>query len=61
MRESPNWLPGGCRADRSWPQSRPSASEEAVTRLHREQCAPLLPSLLLDVSQSGYGGGPDSL
>ena len=35
--------------------------EEAVNRLHREQCAPLLPSLLLDVSQSGYGGGPDSV
>ncbi|MGO8688593.1 MAG: TolC family protein [Thermoguttaceae bacterium] len=35
--------------------------EAAVNRLHREQCAPLLPSLLLDVSQSGYGGGPDSV
>ena len=34
--------------------------EEAVRRLDREQYAPLLPSLLLDVSQSGYGGGPDS-
>ena len=35
--------------------------EEAVRRLDREQYAPLLPSLLLDASQSGYGGGPDSL
>ena len=35
--------------------------EEAVRRLDREQYAPLLPSLLLDVSQSGYGGGPDSV
>jgi outer membrane protein TolC len=35
--------------------------EEAVRRLDREQFAPLLPSLLLDVSQSGYGGGPDSV
>ena len=34
--------------------------EEAVHRLDREQYAPLLPSLLLDVSQSGYGGGPGS-
>lgn len=33
---------------------------EAVGRLSREQFAPLLPSLLLDVSQSGYGGGPDA-
>jgi outer membrane protein TolC len=35
--------------------------EEATRRLDREQYAPLLPSLLLDVSQSGYGGGPDSV
>ncbi len=34
--------------------------EEAIHHLNREQYAPLLPSLLLDVSQSGYGGGPDS-
>jgi outer membrane protein TolC len=34
--------------------------EEAVRRLDRERCAPLLPRLLLDVSQSGYGGGPDT-
>ncbi len=33
---------------------------EAVGRLDRERYAPLLPSLLLDVSQSGYGGGPGS-
>jgi outer membrane protein TolC len=33
---------------------------EAVNRLNREQYAPLLPSLLLDVSQSRYGGGPGS-
>jgi outer membrane protein TolC len=30
---------------------------EAVNRLNREQYAPLLPSVLLDVSQGGYGGG----
>jgi outer membrane protein TolC len=35
--------------------------EEATRRLDREQFAPLLPSLLLDVSQSGYGGGPGSV
>jgi outer membrane protein TolC len=35
--------------------------EEAVRRLDRERYAPLLPSLLLDASQSGYGGGPDSV
>ncbi len=34
--------------------------EEAVRRLDRQRYAPLWPSLLLDVSQSGYGGGPDS-
>ncbi len=34
--------------------------EEAVRRLDRERYAPLLPSLLLDVSQSGYGGGAGS-
>jgi outer membrane protein TolC len=35
--------------------------EEAVRRLDRQQFAPLLPSVLLDVSQSGYGGGPDTV
>ena len=33
---------------------------EAAGRLDRERYAPLLPNLLLDVSQSGYGGGPGS-
>jgi outer membrane protein TolC len=33
---------------------------EAAGRLDRERYAPLLPNLLLDVSQSSYGGGPDS-
>jgi outer membrane protein TolC len=33
---------------------------EAVGRLDRERYAPLLPNLLVDVSQSGYGGGPGS-
>jgi outer membrane protein TolC len=33
---------------------------EAVGRLDRERYAPLLPNLLVDVSQSGFGGGPDS-
>jgi outer membrane protein TolC len=37
-----------------------SLVEEAVNRLNREQYAPLLPSMLLDVSQSSYGGGPGS-
>ncbi len=43
---------------------RPELSEsqhlvaEAVQRLDRERYAPLLPSLLLDVSQGAYGGGP---
>jgi outer membrane protein TolC len=31
---------------------------EAVNRLEREQFAPLLPSVLLGISQGGYGGGP---
>ena len=31
---------------------------EAVHRLEREQYAPLLPSVLLGISQGGYGGGP---
>ncbi len=31
---------------------------EAIERLKRERYAPLLPSVLLDMSQSGYGGGP---
>ncbi len=34
--------------------------EEAAGRLDRERYAPLMPNLLLDVSQSGYGGGPGS-
>ncbi len=33
---------------------------EAAGRLDRERYAPLLPNLLLDVSQGGYGGGPGS-
>jgi outer membrane protein TolC len=33
---------------------------EAVGRLDRERYAPLLPSLLLDVSEGGFGGGPGS-
>ena len=33
---------------------------EAAGRLDRERYAPLLPNVLLDVSQSGYGGGPGS-
>ena len=33
---------------------------EAVGRLDRERYAPLLPCVLLDVSQSGFGGGPDA-
>ena len=33
---------------------------EAAGRLDRERYAPLLPNLLLDVSQSGFGGGPGS-
>ncbi len=33
---------------------------EAAGRLDRERYAPLMPNLLLDVSQSGYGGGPGS-
>ena len=33
-----------------------AAAEE---QLNRERYAPLLPNVLLDVSQSGYGGGPD--
>ena len=33
---------------------------EAAGRLDRERYAPLLPNLLVDVSQSGYGGGPGS-
>jgi outer membrane protein TolC len=34
--------------------------EQAARRLDREVYAPLLPSLLLDASQGGYGGGPDT-
>ncbi len=33
---------------------------EAVGRLDRERYAPLLPNLLVDVNQSGYGGGQGS-
>ena len=33
---------------------------EAVQRLDRERYAPLLPSVILGVSQGGYGGGPAS-
>ena len=33
---------------------------EAVQRLDRERYAPLLPSVLLGISQGGYGGGPGS-
>jgi outer membrane protein TolC len=33
---------------------------EAVQRLERERCAPLLPSVILGISQGGYGGGPGS-
>ena len=33
---------------------------EAAGRLDRERYAPLLPNVLLDVSQSGFGGGPGS-
>ena len=33
---------------------------EAGGRLDRERYAPLLPNLLVDVSQSGFGGGPGS-
>ena len=33
---------------------------EAARRLDRERYAPLLPNVLLDVSQGGYGGGPDT-
>jgi outer membrane protein TolC len=46
--------------------SRPELAEsrhliaEAVERLDRERYAPLLPSVLLGVSQGGYGGGPGS-
>jgi outer membrane protein TolC len=32
----------------------------AMGQLDRERYAPLLPNLLLDVSQSGFGGGPES-
>jgi outer membrane protein TolC len=34
--------------------------EQAARRLDREVYAPLLPSLLLDVSEGGFGGGPDT-
>src|SRR5262249_32749858 len=37
-----------------------SLVEQAVERLRREKYAPLFPSLILGVSQSGYGGGPGS-
>jgi outer membrane protein TolC len=33
---------------------------EAAGQLDRERFGPLLPNLLVDVSQSGFGGGPDS-
>jgi outer membrane protein TolC len=33
---------------------------EAVQRLQRERYAPLLPSVILGISQGGYGGGPGS-
>ena len=33
---------------------------EAVGRLDRERYAPVLPNLLVDVNQSGFGGGPGS-
>ena len=33
---------------------------EAAGRLDRERYAPLLPNVLLDVSQGGYGGGMDA-
>ena len=32
----------------------------AEEQLNRERYAPLLPNVLVDVSQSGFGGGPDS-
>jgi outer membrane protein TolC len=32
----------------------------AAEQLDRERYAPLLPNVLVDVSQSGFGGGPDS-
>jgi outer membrane protein TolC len=35
--------------------------EEAVERLDRERYAPLLPCVVLDVSQGSYGGGPDAV
>lgn len=35
-----------------------AATEEQLTR---ERYAPLLPNVLLNVSQSGYGGGPDGM
>jgi len=35
--------------------------DEAVHRLQRERFAPLLPSVLLGVSQGTYGGGPGSV
>jgi outer membrane protein TolC len=46
--------------------NRPELSEsqylvcEAVNRYRREKYAPLLPSVLLGISQSGFGGGPGS-
>ena len=33
---------------------------EAVERLQRQRYAPLLPSVLMGISQGGYGGGPGS-
>jgi outer membrane protein TolC len=33
---------------------------EAIERLNRERYAPLLPSVILGVSQGGFGGGPGS-
>src|SRR5207253_3200549 len=37
-----------------------SLIEQAIDRLRRERYAPLLPSMILGVSQSAYGGGPSS-
>ena len=55
-----NWWPTDSCIAPNWPRVA-ILVEEAVRRLDRERYAPLLPSLLLDVSQSGYGGGPDSV
>jgi hypothetical protein len=34
--------------------------EQAVHRLDRERYAPLLPNVILGISEGGFGGGPDS-